>query len=172
MHPGPNTGTLLTVIVRSRDLNEVQITRTMRGAECSTNHRPIRSTLRLTVRQPSPRQMPSYELSVHAAHIQYIREELRNVIALFSSHKSTSKTLICTSNLTMAWQALSSALQFFSQSNLGNMERRNQLLFDDNATDIRSLIHDKYLAHYALLRNPISRTLHEHFSYIRVTVQG
>ena len=37
------------VIVRRRDLNEVQITRDMRGTECSTDHRLIRSTLRLTV---------------------------------------------------------------------------------------------------------------------------
>ena len=41
------------VIVRRRDLNEVQITRAMRGAECSTDHRLARSTLRLTVRPPA-----------------------------------------------------------------------------------------------------------------------
>ena len=35
------------VIVMRRDLNEVQITRAMRGAECSTDHLLIRSTLRL-----------------------------------------------------------------------------------------------------------------------------
>ena len=71
----------------------------------------------------------------------------------------------------MEWQALSSALLIASQSTLGNMKRRHQDKFDDNATDIRSLIHDKYVAHNALLRNPTSRTLHEHFSSIRATVQ-
>ena len=43
--------------------------------------------------------------------------------------------------------------------------------FDDNATDIRSLIHDKDAAHDALLRNPTSRTLSERFSSKHVTVQ-
>ena len=44
------------------------------------------------------------------------------------------------------------------------MERRLQDRFDDNATDIRSLIHDKDAAHDALLRN-------ERFPSIRATVQ-
>ena len=71
----------------------------------------------------------------------------------------------------MEWQALSSALLIASQLTLGNMERRLQDWFDDNAADIRSLIHDKNAAHDALLRNPISCTLHERFSFIRATVQ-
>ena len=58
-----------------------------------------------------------------------------------------------------------------SQSNLGNMERRHQEWFDDNAADIRSPIHDKNAAHDAASRNPTSRTLHERFSSIRATVQ-
>ena len=71
----------------------------------------------------------------------------------------------------MEWQALSLALQTASQSILGNMERRHQDCFDDHATDIRSLIHDKNAAHDALLRNPTSRTLRERFSSKRATVQ-
>ena len=84
---------------------------------------------------------------------------------------SPTTTLNCTSNLTMEWQALSSALLIVSQSTLGNMERRHQDWFDDNATDIRSPIHDRNAAHDALLRNPTSRTLRERFSSKRATVQ-
>ena len=80
-------------------------------------------------------------------------------------------TLNCTSNLTMKWQALSSALLIASQSTLGNMERQHQDWFDDNATDIHSLIHTKNVAHDAILRNPTSRTLHERYSSICATVQ-
>ena len=71
----------------------------------------------------------------------------------------------------MEWQALSSALLTASQSTLGYMERRHQDWFDDNVTDIRSLIHDRNAAHDALLRNPTSRTLRERFSSKRATVQ-
>ena len=159
------------VIVRRRDLNEVQITRAMRGAECSTDHRLIRSILRLTVRPPARRQKPRHKLNVHAAHDQDIREEQRNAIDQSLSHISTTTTLICTSSLTMEWKALSSALLIASQSTLGNMEGRHQDWFDDNATDIRSLIHDKNAAHDALLRNPTSRTPRERFSSKRATVQ-
>ena len=71
----------------------------------------------------------------------------------------------------MERQALSSTLQIASQSTLGNNEKQHQDWFDDNATDIHSLIHDKNAAHDALLRNPTSRTVRERFSSIRATVQ-
>ena len=71
----------------------------------------------------------------------------------------------------MVLQALSSALLNASQSTLGNKERRHQCWFDDNAADIRSLIHDKNAAHDAPLWNPTSRTLHERLSSMRETVQ-
>ena len=51
------------------------------------------------------------------------------------------------------------------------MERQHQDWFDNNATDIRSLIQDKNVAHDALFRNPTSLTLRERFSSIRATVQ-
>ena len=71
----------------------------------------------------------------------------------------------------MEWQALSSALLIALQSTLGNMDRRHQDRFDDNATDIRSLIHDRNAARDALLRNSTSRTRRERFSSKRATVQ-
>ena len=77
-------------------LNEMQITRAMRGAECSTDHRIIRSTIRLTVRPPARGQKPRQKLNVHAAHNQNIREELRNAIAQSLSNISTTTTLNCT----------------------------------------------------------------------------
>ena len=71
----------------------------------------------------------------------------------------------------MEWPALSSALLITSQSTLGNMERRHKHWFDYDATDIRSLIHDKNAVNDALLRGPASRTLHERSSSILATVQ-
>ena len=112
-----------------------------------------------------------HKLNVHAAHNQKIREELCNAIVQSMSHISMTSTLNCTSNLTMEWQPLSLALLIASQSTLGNVERRHQDWFDDNAADIRSLIHNKNAAHDVLLRNPTSHTLHKRFSSIRATMQ-
>ena len=139
----------------------------MCGVECFTDHRLILSTLRLTVRPPSGRQKPMHKLNVHAAHNQDIREELRNAIAQSLSHISMTTTLNCTSNLTMEWQALSSALIIASQSTLGKSERGYKYWFNDNAADI----HEKNAAHNALLQNPISCTLHKRFSSLCATVQ-
>ena len=122
MHPRSKHWHLIDyVIVRCRDLNEVQNTRAMRGAECSTDHRLIRSILRVTVRPSARRQKPRRKLNVHAALNQNIREELRNAIDQSLPHISTTTTLNCITNLTMEWQALSSALLIASQSTLGNM---------------------------------------------------
>ena len=100
MHPRSKHWHLIDyVIVRHCDLNEEQITRAMRGAECSTDHRLISSTLRLNVGPPARRQKPMYKLNVHAAHNQNIREELHNAIDQSLSHISTTTTLNCTSNL-------------------------------------------------------------------------
>ena len=112
-----------------------------------------------------------HKLNVHAAHNQNTREELRNAIVQSLSHISSTTAFNCTSNHTMEWRDLSSALLIASQSTLGNIERRHQDWFDDNATDIYSLIHDKNAAHDALLRNPTSRTLHERISSMRTTLQ-
>ena len=132
----------------------------MRGSECSTDHCLIHSTMRLTVRPPARRQTPRHKIYVHAAHSQNIRDELHNAIAQSLSHISTTTTLNCTPNLTMKWQTHSSAVLIASQSTLGNMERRHQDWFDDNAADIRSLILDRNAAHDAPLQNPTSHTLH------------
>ena len=145
MHPRSKHWHLIDyVIVRRRDLNEVRITRAMRGAECFTDHRLIHSALRLTVRPPARREKPRHKLNVHSAHNQNIREELRNTIDQSQSHISTTTTLNCTSNLSMEWYALSSALLTATQSTLDNMERRRQDWFDDNAVflDIAQLFDD------------------------------
>ena len=161
MHPRSKQWHLIDyVIVRRRDLKEEQIIRAMCGAECSTDLRLICSTLRLIVRPPARRQKLMHKHNVHVAHNQDIREELCNAIAQSLSHISTTTTFNCTSKLAMEWQALSSAFLIASQSILGNMERRHQVWFDDNAANISSLIHDKNSAYDVLLRNPTSRTFH------------
>ena len=71
----------------------------------------------------------------------------------------------------MEWQSLYSALLDASPSTLCNMDRRHQDWFDDNATDIRSLIHDEDASHDTLLQSPTSRTLHIRFLTTRATVQ-
>ena len=86
-----------------------------------------------------------HKVNVRAAHDQNTGEELYNAIALSLTHISRTTTLMCTSNLTMEYQTLSSELLDASQSTLGHLKRRYQDWFYDDAIDIRSLIHDKML---------------------------
>ena len=74
MHPMTKHWHLIDyVIVSRRGLNEVQTTLAMRGEECSTDHRLIRSTLRQAVRPPARIRMevassrPNYLPTLSAA---------------------------------------------------------------------------------------------------------
>ena len=102
MHPRSKHWHLIDyVIVRRRDLNEVQITRAMHGAECSTDHRLICSTLRLAVRLPSRRQTPRHKLNVHAAHNQNCAMPLTNLCPTYQRllHQTTPQTLLWSGRL-------------------------------------------------------------------------
>ena len=60
MHPRSRRWYLLDyVIVRKRDLQDVMITRVMRSAECWTDHRLVRSTMKLMIRPPVRRTKAS-----------------------------------------------------------------------------------------------------------------
>ena len=108
-------------IVRRRDLHEVQITRAMCAAECSTDHRLIRLALPLTVWPPVHKQKPMHIINVRASHDQNIREELRSHIPQSLSCVPRTTASTCTSNLSLELQTLSLAFLDASQSTLGNL---------------------------------------------------
>ena len=61
MHPQSKNWHLLDyVIVCSRDIQDIYITRAMRGAECWTNLRLIRSTFKAVLRPPARKQHPNH----------------------------------------------------------------------------------------------------------------
>ena len=67
MHPRSRHWHMIDyIIVRQRDLDDVRITRVMRGADCSTDHRMVRSEISMRVRPPIRRRAaaPSINLSL------------------------------------------------------------------------------------------------------------
>jgi len=52
------------VLVKAVDLQDVQITRVMRGAECWTDHRLVRTSFRIRFRPPARKQKPQRQLNV------------------------------------------------------------------------------------------------------------
>jgi len=67
MHPRSKHWHLIDfVIVRRSDLHDVKITRAMRGADCWTDHRLIRSQLSMRVRPPARMKQPCKRLNTNA----------------------------------------------------------------------------------------------------------
>ena len=67
MHPRSKHWHLLDyVIVRQSDVRDVLLTRAMRGAECWTDHRLARASLRFQIRPPHRKSKPKKRLHVDA----------------------------------------------------------------------------------------------------------
>ena len=71
------------VIVRRSDLHDVKITRAMRGADCWTDHRLIRSQLSMRVRPPARMKQPCKRLNTNAL----LSEEMRENFQLTLNHQ-------------------------------------------------------------------------------------
>ena len=79
MHPRSNIWHLLDyVIVRQSDRSDVQITRVMRGAELSTDHRLVVSRMALAIRPPIRKRTGKKKVCVYKLQNAEIRTLYQN----------------------------------------------------------------------------------------------
>jgi len=69
------------VLVKAVDLQDVQITGVMRGAECWTDHHLVRTSLRIRIRPPARKQKPQRRLNVSGLGRRADLSSLRAVIS-------------------------------------------------------------------------------------------
>jgi len=65
------------ILVRRRDRQDVLLTRAMRGAECWTDHRMVRTSVRLQIRSPVYKRKPKKRLNIRAYSSREIQAELQ-----------------------------------------------------------------------------------------------
>mgnify|MGYP001795199801 FL=1 len=65
-----NIGTIDFIIIRLRDIIDVQVTRAMRGAECWTDHRLVRAVLSLHIPPPHRNQPKTVRISYNVARLK------------------------------------------------------------------------------------------------------
>ena len=105
-HPRSNTWHLIDyVIVRRRDLQDVHITRAMRGADCWTDHRMVRSLMNLKLRKQVRSQTLSIPKRVNVAELRCPTKQLQLQTALEEKIASMSNQLH-TSGVDAHWETL------------------------------------------------------------------
>ena len=141
MHPRSKQWHLIDyVISRRRDIQDFKITRAMRGAECWTDHRLVRSILALhiaPIRRKTPKVVrPSFDIGKleHPRHRHLFAANLDKTLA---SHGPL------TGNTSQKWDQFKTVVKDSAQSALGMRKRVHQDWFDENDESIRQLLDEK-----------------------------
>ena len=172
MHPRSRHWHLIDYIIyRHRDIGSVSRTRAMRGAECSTDHRLIISDVCWRVRPKVRRQQSNTKkLNVAALQDSTKREEFQ--AKLHASFEPNRGTNIQSGNeIESFWRDFTETIREAAKETIGLKKRKHRDWFDENDTEIRTLLSEKNPAHNASLRNPSSVPLRNRFKELRAHVQ-
>ncbi|CAH1231299.1 Hypp378 [Branchiostoma lanceolatum] len=154
MHPRSKKWHLLDyVLVRQRDRQDVKVTRIMRGANAWTDHRMVRTQLKLHIRRQSRSTSRPGRLNLQSLNDQAKLNELQAELEQRINTNLDDST-ITTEHLTEAWENVASTLLTTSRRVLGTTTKRNRDWFDEQRTDVRSLLTEQHKAHAAVLRAP------------------
>ena len=122
MHPRSGQWHLLDyVIVRQQDMQDVCNVRTLRGADCWTDHALVRARLRTTVKLPKRLDVSK----LHSAEFQEALDEGINAVAYTS------------------WDALKDDLYKVAEETIGTVAAKSRDWFDENDQAISDVLDAK-----------------------------
>ena len=156
------------VITRQRDIKDFLITRAMRGADCETDHRLIRSKVLLKIRPLQRRQAPTKKLDIPKLKSPETTALYRNQLANLLLTDTTEET---PTDATTLWQSIHNAVITAATDTVGYRQRRHKDWFDDNSVEITQMIETKRQLHNAHLQNPNSHRIMEQLKEMRAEVQ-
>ena len=142
MHPRSKHWHLIDyVIVRRRDIRDVTITRVMRGAECQTDHKMLRSKFTMAIK-PVVRKtnfQAVRKLNMAPLKTAIVKEELAEKIGLALANKPLDPTWTVTDE----WNVLRDSTYNASKSVLGLNSKKQPDWFAENTAVIQPLIRAK-----------------------------
>lgn len=150
-HPRSKTWHILDyVIVRKTDLAEVLQTRVFRGAECWTDHRLVKSKLRMSLRRPQRRTPGTKRLNIKALSDLEVKESFQESI------QSTILDLPLPQEETLdqTWGDFVARVSDVASSLLGTAPRKSHDWFDESSGEIHELLKKKNESHQRYLSIP------------------
>lgn len=169
MHPRSKRWHLLDyVIVRRSQVREVFVTRAMRGADCWTDHRLIISKMRLRIR-PKPRRATTRtkKINLVALTSQTVKSKYQDKVKSIISETGRIEA----TNLNQKWESFAAKITTAASTILGTSPKKHKDWFQENNTEIASLLKRKNQAHVDCLRNPTSLVLKQRFKDLRSQTQ-
>ena len=154
MHPRSKHWHLLDyVLVRQKDRGDVNVTRVMRGAELSTDHRLVISAMRLKIRPPVRKRTGKPRISVNKLLDPRTRDMFQtNVNAALNTvdaGRANDRPV-----LDNEWGNICDLLKDTARKTLGTETRKHRDWFNENDEEIRDLIKRKNLIHDTYLKSP------------------
>ena len=151
MHPRSKQWHLLDyIIVKASQVREVYSTRTMRGAECWTDHRLIMSKMNLKICPMTPRRNGTQNKKINCAALQDAlsqREYALAVDAILQELNETQQNM----SAEESWELFSKKLLVKATEVLGIECKNHRDWFNENCSDIQSLLEQKNRAYTAYL---------------------
>ena len=131
------------VIVRRRDKDDVNLTRSFRAAECWSDHSLIRSKITLKI---TPQVKHNHKAMPKKLDVSKLKSsETRSALSSACDEKLSS--LVSTDNIEYSWEQFRDVLYESSTEILGFPKRRHQDWFDENDQVIQSSIQHMYNLH-------------------------
>ena len=139
------------VLIRQRDIRDIISTRVMRGADCSTDHFLVRTICKLHIK---PMRRNSKARTPKKVDVNALVEDLdlRTKFQKTLATKLDTLNLSGNSSINEQWQSLSKAINEAIVQELRPPSRRNADWFDENNRSIKTLLHERTVAHNEMLR--------------------
>ena len=131
------------VLTRQSDLRDVRITRTLRGADCWTDHCLVRTKLKLQA--PKRKKLygirPPRKINVEGLKSPHVQSQYQR--QLFESLANVDPT---SKEVDLSWAEFRDRTLEAAEKTLGLQKRKSKDWFDDNDESIRDLLSQKNLA--------------------------
>ena len=169
MHPRSKQWHLIDfAICRQRDIRDIRITRAMRGAECWTDHRLIRSILSLHI-APTHRKTPKViRPAFNVAKLEC--SQRRSEFADDLDGRLTSHGPL-TGCPTQKWEQFRSLLSESATNTIGHRKRVHRDWFDENDENIKALLDAKQKAFVEWQNAPSSISKRDKFKHLQRQAQ-
>ncbi|CAH8456273.1 unnamed protein product [Dicrocoelium dendriticum] len=168
-HPRSGHAHLLDyVIVRQRDMREVRITRVMRGAECGTDHKLVRTKFYINVYKSSyfPANSNRRKYNVRALMSAEKRQALEDAIRTRLGEDDSS------ASVSVLWDHLKKQVTIATEETIGCTNCKRPDWFDENSLTIGPLVRAKNAAFIASEVDPNNTMKSNAFRHIRRQLAG
>ena len=152
------------IIVRQRDTRDVRVTRAMRGAECRTDHRLVRSVLTLHIAPPHGNRPKTVKAAYNVARLKDPSHRARFQQVLDEKLQDR----VTTEGSTEKWTPFKEET---AKEVFGVKTRTHEDWFDENDEKIEEAIHAKNKSYIEWLNDPSSVSMREKFKALHVKVQ-